>query len=389
MTLVWIGIVVLAIAVAMFFLMKPSAKPRPAQPQPARPAGARRVDSVQAAAEPTSAPAGDLPVAAPAAAPAELPVLPMPQSLADFRLLRADDLADEQKQAYAAQFRNIPRPPKLLDHLLSSNFVKAASSAQLVDLIVGEPLIAGRVLMVTNSPMFGLETPVSSIGQAVTYLGLNKVRSLCLQYILIASFKADSPERKRMLDVVWTASALASELTQQLGQRLDFDDRGSLVSAVVLSFIGRLATTASVSRDDLATLSATHGLLARTIAEQATLGLGAAQIGRLLMNDWGLPPTIVDDAAEIDSVLYRPSGDFDADRGNRLALCYLCARLGERLAEGELKDLSQFDIGADTSPEFFHLRSYLAGPVLKRLESAVRSPETGAAVTQTLAATHV
>ncbi|MEO8921947.1 MAG: HDOD domain-containing protein [Caldimonas sp.] len=319
----------------------------------------------------------------------EAPVLPMPPLLAGFRLLRAEDLTDEQRLAYAAQFRNIPRPPKLLDHLLSSNFVKAASSAQLVELIAGEPLIASRVLMVTNSPMFGLETPVGSIGQAVTYLGLNKVRSLCLQYILIDSFKADSPERKRVLDSVWTASALASELTQQLGQRLGFEDRGSLVSAVVLSFIGRLATTASVSRDQLAILAAASGLLARTIAEQATLGLGAAQIGRLLMNDWGLPATIVDDAAEIDAVLYTPSTDFEAERADRLALCYLCARLGERLAEGELKDLSRFDASAETSPEFFHLRSYLASSTLKRLGPAVRSPDIGEAVTRTLAAMHV
>ncbi|MDQ2927283.1 MAG: hypothetical protein M3R22_03820, partial [Pseudomonadota bacterium] len=95
------------------------------------------------------------------------------------------------------------------------------------------------------------------------------------------------------------------------------------------------------------------------------------------------------DAAEIDAVLYTPSTDFEAERADRLALCYLCARLGERLAEGELKDLSRFDASAETSPEFFHLRSYLASSTLKRLGPAVRSPDIGEAVTRTLAAMHV
>jgi hypothetical protein len=138
-------------------------------------------------------------------------------------------------------------------------------------LIIGEPLIAANVLTAMNSPIFGLKAPVSSIEQAVTYLGLNTVRSLCLQYILIAWFKADSAERKLRLDAVWTASALASELTQQLSHRLGFEDRGSLVSAVVLSFLGRLATTATMSRDEPASIPSS-GLLGRTLSEQQILG---------------------------------------------------------------------------------------------------------------------
>ena len=305
----------------------------------------------------------------------------MPAVLADFHLQRADDLPEERKKVYASTFRNIPRPPKLLDHLLSPGFVNAASSSQLVDLITAEPLIAARVIAAINSPAYGLKVPVSSIGQAVTYLGLNTVRSLCLQYILIASFKSDSAERKKMLDAAWRASALASELMQQLSQRLGFDDRSSMVSAVVLSFLGRLATTASVSREELAAI-VPDGLLARAISEQKLLGLGSSQIGRLLMIDWGLPAGIVDDAADIDLVLVLPGSAFDADRACRLALCYACARLGERLAEDALKDLSAFDPYAQDDPEFFHFQGYLAHPKLARLVQFIRSPEVSALMQQ-------
>lgn len=378
MALIWIGVAAL-VAALMLFLLKRGRVASVPSPRPM----ARRV-------EPAPVAVGEPPATVPvplehAAAP--VVEVPVPALLAEFRLQRADDLPPERKQAYGTQFRDIPRPPRLLDHLLSPGFVNAASSAQLVDLIIGEPLIAGRVLTVTNSPIFGLETPVTSIGQAVTYLGLNKVKSLCLQYILIDSFKADSPERKKTLDLVWSSSALASELMQQLGQRLGFEDRGSLVSAVVLSFIGRLATTASMSRDDLLAVAAAHGLLERTIVEQQRLGLGATQIGRLLMREWGLPEQIVDDAGDIDAVMLKPSGAFDVERGSRLALCYLCARLGERIAEGGVRELSGFERSMESAPELFHARGYLAGPKLQRFMAALRSPEVAMGVQQTLEAT--
>jgi HD-like signal output (HDOD) protein len=374
MTLIWIGVAVLVAAVALVLLRKPAVGTAAPRRPAARPAGAAHAK--------TETPR---PAALGAAEPA---AVAMPPVLAEFRLQRAEDLPEERRKLYAETFRKIPRPPRLLDHLLSPAFVNDASSAQLVELIVAEPLIAARVLAAINSPAYGLKAPVSSIGQAVTYLGLISVRVLCMRYILIASFKSDSPERQKMLDAAWASSALASELTQQLSQRLGFEDRGSLVSAVVLSFLGRLATTATVSREELDAI-APHGLLERTISEQKVLGLSSSQIGRLLMNDWGLPADVASDAAAIDSVLLEPGSAFDRDRASRLALCYACARLGERLAEGTLANLAAFDPDAEGDAEFFHFRSYLADPRLARLVATVRSPEVGAIVQQRLAAMRV
>src|SRR5664280_3509771 len=205
MVLIWIAVALLVAAVTVIVLKKTTTRPeptvRPATRRPARPTAAA---ALRDAAIPAPVPDSERPAAAPADQA-------LPPVLADFHLLRADALPDDLRQAFVTAFKDVPRPPKLLHRLLSPDFVNEASAAQLVDLIVGEPLIAAKVLTRINSPMYGLKAPVRSIGQAVTYLGLNTVRSLCLQYILIASFKADSAERKHMLDAAWNASALASE----------------------------------------------------------------------------------------------------------------------------------------------------------------------------------
>jgi len=314
------------------------------------------------------------------------PVRPRPAELGDFQMLRAADLAEDRKQAIVTVFRDIPRPPRLLQHLLSPDFVSAASSAELVDLIAGEPLIAAKVLGTVNSPFYALKAPVHSIEQAVSLLGLNAVRSVCLQYLLIQAFKSDSAERQQILDRTWSASAVASEIVQQLSSRLDLPERGIMASAVVLSFLGHLATAATMPRGVLATIP-TLGYLARSKAEQQKFGVCSSEIGRLLMLEWGLPAQIVEDAAESSRLLTTPCTGLDPTRESRLALCYLSARLGERLAFGQLSGLTSFDLEGDTDPDYFNVQAFLGETLTQRVTGQLRSSELNDAVVRVLRAT--
>lgn len=366
MNLLWMGLALVVVAAGVVLMLR-----RPAAPA-ARPRAARAGAPAPSATRPAVG-------AAPPVAAA-----PVPAELADFRPKLGSELPPDRQAAVLQVFKDVPRPPKLMHHLLSPDFFGAASSAQLVDLISAEPLIAAKVLATVNSSMYALNQPVGSIGQAVTYLGLNTVRSLCLQYIVRSSFLSDATDRKKLLEQTWTASAMASELAQRLTQAMGLDDRGSLVSAVVLSFLGRVALVATTPRGILATLPA-HGLLDRERAEQDRLGICAAEIGRLLMTDWGLPAGVVADAADLDRVLVTPAVDLKDERGRRLALGYLCARLGERIAQGSVQDLAVYDLAADTHIDLYHLRGTLTAPPLSRLPQALQAGEL-AAVMQRLQA---
>lgn len=313
------------------------------------------------------------PMVAPPPGPVSVAAAPVPVELASFSPIRASSLDPARRQAITKVFRDVPRPPRLMHQLLSPDFVTNASSAELADLIVGEPLIAARLLATINSPMYGLRSPVSSVDQAVTLLGLDAVRALCLQYLMITSFQADTPARQLVLDATWKASALACELTQRLAQGLGIPDGGSLVSQVVLTFLGRLATAARMPRALLTQIPA-RGLLARVRMEQATLGLMSSEIGRLLMTDWGLPEGVASDAADIDWVLVTPYRTLEPVRASRLALCYISARLGERLAFDLDTGLAQLDILQDDDPELYFAKRYFEHPALSGLPQQLREP---------------
>ena len=117
------------------------------------------------------------------------------------------------------------------------------------------------------------------------------------------------------------------------------------------------------------------GMLERARVEQRELGLVSAEIGSLLMREWKLPASIVENVRDIDAVLVTPCDLTQVQRSTRMAFCYICARLGERLACGEIKDLSEFDLRQEQSVEFFHTHSYLSLPGLARLNEFMHMPE--------------
>lgn len=298
----------------------------------------------------------------------------VPAQLAALRLIDRDELAAERRQALVADLVRVPRPPLSLQKLISPELLDDANSHEICDLIIGEALIAARVLARVNSPFYGLRSPVVSIGQAVTFLGLNGVRSICLQYLMDESFKASSPERKQAFNIVLAASGFAGELCASLAGRLDLADQGSLVTQVVLSFLGHLATTSLMPSDSMLP-TREHGLIERTNAEQAHFGLGAAEIGGLLMEEWNLPASLVAEVREIDRILVTPPDTMESNRSMRLALCYLCARLGERLALSSPHDLTAMDLDNDSSADLFYLRRHLNAPRLARLTEFLHSAE--------------
>ena len=402
MNLVLIGLAVLAAAVVVLLVARALADGRAptrsaAAAPPARAAGVARPAAAPAAHPPASRqPALRQPAsgqsasrqpgqraADPAAAFGHPPAAEAPPpELACFSWLGPETLPPARRQALLGAIHHMPRPPLALHKLLSPQFLDGASSAELAELITGEAQIAVRVLATVNSPLYGLRRPVTSIGQAVTFLGLNTVRGICLRYLLDDAFQPRTAALKSAYDQIWNASALASELCAKLAQRLALPDNGALVAQVLLSFLGHLATASLLPPPRTGDAPATS-LLDRVRIAQDQLGLGASEIGALLLQEWGLPASIVDEVRDIDHMLVTPVGTLLPQRGQRLAVAYLSARLGERLAGqplAELPDLTACQPMGEPGADFFHLRGHLAAAPLARLPEHLHAADLNQAL---------
>lgn len=315
---------------------------------------------------------------------------PIPPELAAFSWRQESDLTPPQRDALLAAMAEITRPPGPLLQLLSPEFLVNASTAELSDLVMAEPLVAAKLLGQVNGPLYGLRRPVNDIDQAVALLGMTTVRSICVQYMLAQTFQPVSPARQRVLDTLWRSASIASELSLRLGKALNLPDRAALPTRAVLGFVGPVATASLLPPEALGQWL-TQPPAQRAAREQALLGLSSGEIGGVLMASWNLPQTLIDEVCGASRLLGRPAEAADPATAPRLALSYLCVHLAERLASGQLTSVADHDFmqeqAADThflrrylSQPTLHLRSYLGHPAADRLQAALQSPELLAAV---------
>ncbi|MEY2683773.1 MAG: hypothetical protein RJA09_917 [Pseudomonadota bacterium] len=312
------------------------------------------------------------PVAPPQHTPDNAVTLQRPAALDGFVRVRQEQLQAPERDALLARLRTIPRPPKALHQLVSPEFLNTATSTALSDIVMGESLVAAKVLAMVNSPAYNLQNPVVGMGQAITFLGMNTVRAICLRYLLDDAFRTPSHAGSSPFQPVWNASTLGSELCFRVAQHWRMPEAGALSTHVVLSFLGHLAATSLRAPGTAQT--AGSGFLERSQLEQAQLGLSAAEIGTLLMTDWALPAPLVADVRRIDHVL-----DAATPAQIQVALAYASARLAECLATDPNFDLAAFEPATD-NPDWFHLHQTLGGAGVQRLLASLRTPSVGGAV---------
>lgn len=378
MPLSLVGLALLAVVLAWWWLRaSPPAAPK-AQPRP-KPRG-------EGAPDTPAAPAPPAPPAAPAAGPTTgwadlmatqvaplpgdttadaLPMLPIGLALHPAELL--DPLITEPLMA---ALRELPRPPRAVHQLMSPDFVQNATSAELASLVMGEPVVAARVIATANSPLYGLQQPVTGIGQATTFLGLASVRQMCLQHMLAACFQPRDDAQRAEFDTLWRASSIAGELCQQLAPRLRIAEPNRLATLLVLSFLGRQAGAALLP--DAAALPGMDAF-ERALHEQQELGLVSHELGHLLMRAWELPADLADEARTLSALRFDPDRVLPPAREAALTLGALCALLGERIARGEV-GAALFDPAHDASPDMAALRGRLSQSPLDQLTQELRSP---------------
>lgn len=368
-------------------------RPAAAKPRPRTTASAPRKAAapIPPVAKPVTVPAepgGPIPAIAAileAGARSELDDAVLPELLQGFTLLTVDDLDVQRREELLGQLSTVALPPRSAQQLMSPDFLADADTRKFTELVTHEPLLSGKVIGRVNSAFYGLSSPIVSVSHAVTYLGLNAVRNMALQFTLEQAFASDDPQLQAFHARLFDAGTIAAELCALLGPKLGVRDVGAASTQTVLTFLGDFAMP-SLLPGRVAIDQWPLGLLDRTANEQFTLGANAAIVGALLMDEWGLPAAISDDVRDINRMLITPADGQATARTTRLALSYTCARIAEGIALGRIRDAAQIDPANDPQVEFFHLQSHLAVPPLARLPGLFAEASVRLAIARMIAA---
>jgi HD-like signal output (HDOD) protein/ActR/RegA family two-component response regulator len=174
-------------------------------------------------------------------------------------------------------------------------------------IIQKDPAVSAKVLQVCNSAFFRLPRRVSSIKQAVSYLGLSTVRSMVLSAELFRPGKPLSPglDLGQMQRHALSVAAIARSLAGDAAWAED------AFLAGLLHDVGFLLLARQYKDQMQQALEATAAGMPLAEAEQKYVGVTHGVAGGYLLGLWGLPYEVVDAVAnhEVPTLVARTSFD--------------------------------------------------------------------------------
>jgi HD-like signal output (HDOD) protein len=192
--------------------------------------------------------------------------------------------------------------PRVCAELAQLTAQQATDAAQLARLIQSDPVLAGELMRVANSPALRPRMGIVSLQQAVSWLGVAEVRNIAMAVMLrgeVFVAPGHEPESEELWREAWLAGLWAKEIARERRRQVE-----SAFLAALMHRTGAALALKILSRFEL---ERRVGLDARGFADLIVEFEPA--FGRLLMASWLLPKEVQDAACDWRN--YRESSQAD------------------------------------------------------------------------------
>lgn len=210
-----------------------------------------------------------------------------------------DVLANDSLRRLVGGMPTIPSLPALFAEIKNAVESDTASLSAIGAIMAKDMGMTAKILQLANSAYFGTSRPVSTVEQAVTFLGLDTIQTLVLSVHVFSQFPqhhtAPVPIERLWADSMATGT-LARAIAKAEGRPPNEVEQA--YTAGVLHDVGRLVLVANMGDRYQAVLAtAATGGLPDWEAEQSAFGVSHAEVGAYLLGLWGLSDPIVEAVA--------------------------------------------------------------------------------------------
>ena len=185
----------------------------------------------------------------------------------------------------------IPPLPHVVAQLLKEIQDPNATAASVGDIASSDPAMAASMIRTVNSAAFGLNRKITSVAEAVNFLGFTSVKSMVLRLQLELTLGGNNKGNDDVEDL-WIHSLVVSYIADTLARKVPGVDKGFVSTLALLHDIGKLVvqTQFPTEAQQLRGLSGNESPLDR---EVRVLGVDHAALGANLAAKWGLPGDLV------------------------------------------------------------------------------------------------
>jgi HD-like signal output (HDOD) protein len=188
--------------------------------------------------------------------------------------------------------QQLPQFPGIATKVLRVLSRDDARVNEIAGLIRADAALASELLRIVNSPLYGLQSRVSSIQQALLFLGFDEIRRFVLAVSMKSFFRAAM--RLDLLRGIWRHSLACATICEELSIACSTsegrDDRAYTTG--LLADIGRLGLFVVHPREYSALLTAPDPEIAALDQERKAFGVDHCEAGAWLAVKWGLPEEV-------------------------------------------------------------------------------------------------
>ncbi|HZR99600.1 MAG TPA: response regulator [Chloroflexota bacterium] len=219
-------------------------------------------------------------------------------------------LGGDALRATIAQMGDLPSQPGVYLALAEALADPATSMADVARLVEQDIAMSAKCLQLVNSAFFGLGRRVTSVQQAVSYLGTDMLKALVFTVEVFHAFQPAGAAGGFDLEALQRHSLLVARLaTKLLAGRQPADDA---FVAGMLHDVGKLVLVTRLP-EQAAAIAAGAAQTGRPwhVMEEEVLGVTHAEIGAYLLGLWGLPQQTVEALAYHHTPARLPRNEFD------------------------------------------------------------------------------
>ncbi len=175
--------------------------------------------------------------------------------------------------------------------------------ARVARIIQADPVLAGKLIRAANSPLYGVQSPITTCQHAVGYLGLKTTRDLITSYALRDLFHSHSALLNRRMQQLWQHSVMTASLCYVLaGMTPGLDpDRALLLGLLhdigTLAVIGYAEQFPEMDNSDALLDESIHAL--------------RSQVGAMVLRQWQFGAETVEVAMEAENWQRDPASRAD------------------------------------------------------------------------------
>jgi HD-like signal output (HDOD) protein len=196
--------------------------------------------------------------------------------------------------AIADDSLEVPPPPQVVTEILRltrGDGVERdgtdASTSELAKLIQRDIALAGQIMRVANSALYARRNPVTTLPQAITWLGMREIRNIAFAVAVQGQVFESVYFRGEMADL-WRESMVTALFAQEIARL----KQRNVASAYLCGLLHRAGMAVLLSRAGSAALKqhlTPDGREVMRLAERHE-----ARIGTHLAIAWALPPAVAD-----------------------------------------------------------------------------------------------